>query len=848
MPAGASPEEVLDHLVRWVGEEGLSLYPHQEEALLELLDGAHVILGTPTGSGKSLVALGAHLAALADGRRSWYTAPIKALVSEKFFALVDLLGAEQVGMLTGDAAVNPDAPVICATAEVLANTALRLGRLAPVQQVVMDEFHSYADPDRGWAWQVPLLELPHAQFLLMSATLGDVSFFAEDLTRRTGVRTAVVDRAERPVPLHFSYAMTPVHETVAEVLACGDAPVYLVHPTQAAAVERAQALLSVPLTSREQQRAIADAMHGVRFAPGFGPVLARMLRHGVGVHHAGMLPRYRRLVERLTQAGRLPVVCGTDTLGVGVNVPIRTVLITSLAKYDGRRMRVLKAREFHQIAGRAGRAGFDVFGRVVVQAPEHDIENARALAKAGDDPRLRRKVVRRKPPPGTVSWNHATYERLLSAPPEPLVSRFEVTHGMLLSLIARPVAAHPESARRPDTDPAFAAMCRLLQVNHEPPQAYPHHVRAAIAKLRGLLAARVVERLPEPDADGRRLRLLGDLQADFALHQPLSLFAVAALDLLDPDDPGYAFDVLSVVEAVLEDPRPVLAAQERQARGEAVAAMKAEGLDYEERMTLLDDVTYPRPLADLLETAYDAYAQGHPWVSEHPLRPKSVARDCAERGATFREYVSAYGLARVEGVLLRYLADAAKALRQTVPEELRTEELVDLIAWLTELVRQTDQSLLEEWQARLGGAPAGVRPSDQVDAPPPPVTANVRAFRVIVRNALFHRVQLAARGDWTELGTLDGDDGWTATRWSAALEPFLVEHGAVDDGPAARGPRYFLLDEQWQARRWRVRQVLRDPEDHGDWAITAEIPLDEADIEGVPVVRVQQVGRLDGVG
>ena len=281
-------------------------------------------------------------------------------------------------MLTGDAAVNAKAPIVCCTAEVLANIALREGAEADIGQVVMDEFHFYAEPDRGWAWQVPLLELPQAQFLLMSATLGDVTRFVDDLSRRTRRETAVVTSVTRPVPLTYEWAVTPMHETLEELLTTHQAPVYVVHFTQAAALERAQALTSINVCTREEKDRIAELIGGFRFSPGFGKTLSRLVKHGVGVHHAGMLPKYRRLVEQLAQAGLLKVICGTDTLGVGINVPIRTVVFTGLSKYDGRRQRMLKAREFHQIAGRAGRAGFDTAGTVVVQAPEHVVENHRA--------------------------------------------------------------------------------------------------------------------------------------------------------------------------------------------------------------------------------------------------------------------------------------------------------------------------------------------------------------------------------------------------------------------------------------------------------------------------------------
>ncbi|HET6653075.1 MAG TPA: DUF3516 domain-containing protein, partial [Nocardioides sp.] len=416
------PDDVYDVFTNWAAGQGITLYPAQDEAFLEVLTGSNVILSTPTGSGKSLVATAAHATALARGERTYYTAPIKALVSEKFFALCDVFGPDNVGMLTGDASVNPTAPVICCTAEILANQALREGEAADVGQVVMDEFHFYAEPDRGWAWQVPLIELPHAQFLLMSATLGDVSFFRDDLTRRTGRDTAVVSSMQRPVPLHFSWAETPLHETLEELLTTNQSPVYVVHFTQAAALERAQALTSVNVATREQRDRIAELIGDFRFGPGFGKTLSRLVRHGIGVHHAGMLPKYRRLVETLAQAGLLKVICGTDTLGVGINVPIRTVVLTALTKYDGRRTRVLKAREFHQIAGRAGRAGYDTSGTVVVQAPDHVVENATAIAKAGDDPRKRRKVVRRRPPEGAIGWGKPTFDRLVTAEPEPLRS------------------------------------------------------------------------------------------------------------------------------------------------------------------------------------------------------------------------------------------------------------------------------------------------------------------------------------------------------------------------------------------------------------------------------------------
>jgi superfamily II RNA helicase len=820
------PDAVFDAFAGWADAQGLTLYPHQEEALIELVSGANVILSTPTGSGKSLVAAGAHFAALADGRRTYYTAPIKALVSEKFFTLCDIFGPADVGMLTGDASVNADAPIMCCTAEILANIALRHGERADVGQVVMDEFHFYADPERGWAWQVPLIELPQAQFLLMSATLGDVSRFVDDLAQRTGRATAVVSSAERPVPLMFSYAMTPLHETIQELLSTRQAPVYIVHFTQAAALERAQALTSINLASRAEKDLIAETIGNFRFTAGFGRTLSRLVRHGIGVHHAGMLPKYRRLVETLAQAGLLKVICGTDTLGVGINVPIRTVLFTGLSKFDGTKTRLLQAREFHQIAGRAGRAGFDTLGTVVVQAPEHVIDNERALAKAGDDERKRRKVVRKKPPEGSIGWGRPTFDRLVSADPEPLKSSLVVSHSMLLNVISRP-------------GDAFAAMRHLLTDNHEDRPAQRRHIRRAIAVYRALVAGGVVERLAEPDEEGRTARLTVDLQWDFALNQPLSPLALAAIELLDRESLTYALDVLSVIESTLDDPRQVLSAQQFKARGEAVAQMKADGVSYEERLELLEAVTHPKPLAELLEAAYEMYRRGHPWVADHALSPKAVVRDMYERAMTFIEYVGFYSLARSEGLVLRYLADAYRALRQTVPEDARTEDLADLIEWLGELVRQVDSSLIDEWeQLRNPTSPEAV----VVEEKPPAVTGNVRAFRVLVRNALFRRVNLASLRQYEELGSLDGESGWTAQEWADALEPYFGKHGDLGTGPDARGPAMLLIETGRET--WRVRQIFDDPAGDHDWGISAEVDLAESDATGAAAIRILDVGPL----
>ncbi|WP_082500726.1 DEAD/DEAH box helicase [Agreia sp. Leaf244] len=828
LPEAFDEDTVFGAFETWASSRGISLYPAQEEAVIEIVSGANVILSTPTGTGKSLVAIGAHAAAIVRGQRSYYTAPIKALVSEKFFALVDVFGAANVGMVTGDSSVNPDAPIICCTAEILANLSLRHGADTDVGQVVMDEFHFYSDPERGWAWQVPLLTLPNVQFVLMSATLGDVTWLAKDLTARTGRETAVVTGVERPVPLHYYYATTPVQETVEELLETHQAPVYIVHFSQLAALERAQALTSIRVATREQRDEIAEVIGGFRFTTAFGRTLNRLIRSGIGVHHAGMLPKYRRLVEQLAQRGLLRVICGTDTLGVGINVPIRTVLLTALTKFDGTRMRQLNAREFHQIAGRAGRAGYDTAGTVVVQAPEHETENLKAIAKAGDDPKKKRKIVKKRAPEGFVSWGEPSFLRLVDAEPETLSSSMQVSHSMVLNVIAR-------------EGDAFREFRELIETSHEPRAKQLAHLRQALAIYRTLRTAEVVTQVPQPGGGPDRIRLTVDLQPNFALNQPLSPFALAVFDLLDRDSETYVLDMISVVESTLENPRPVLSAQQFLARGEAVASMKAEGIEYEQRMELLEQVTWPMPLEGLLGEAFETYSASQPWIGDFELKPKSVVRDLYERAMTFGDFVNFYKLSRSEGLVLRYLSDAFRAARQTIPDEAKTDELQDLIEWLGELVRQVDSSLLDEWEELINPSDDGGSVESPGIVPPAPrlLTSNTRAFRILVRNELFRRVQLAALENYEALGELDAAAGFDSEAWAAAMDDYFDEHDELLTGADARSAAMLIIDER--PGEWSVRQIFDDPEGDHDYGISAVVDLAESNEQGVAVVRITAV-------
>ena len=838
LPGGGDPDELLEGFVAWTAEQGFDLYPAQEEAVLELLAGNHVVLATPTGSGKSLVATAAHAAALARGERSVYTAPIKALVSEKFFALARDFGPDNVGMVTGDASINPGAPIIACTAEILAHRTLRQGADVDVGLVVADEFHFYADPQRGWAWQVPLLELTNVQFLLMSATLGPTRRFTDDLEARTGRPAVTVAGSERPVPLITEYRETPLHESVDELLRSDRAPVYIVHFTQQAAAEKAQDLCSLDVLTKDEKAAVRAEVGGFRFDTPIGKDLRRFIGHGIGLHHAGLLPRYRLLMEKLAQAGLLKMICGTDTLGVGVNVPIRTVLFTQLCKYDGTTTRLLSNREFQQVAGRAGRRGFDDEGHVWVQAPPHWIENRRAEQKVAADPGRKKKLVKKKPPDrGYSHWNEETFDRFVVGRPEPLESSFDVTHQMVLNVLSRP-------------GDGGAALKRLLLDNHEPRKRQRRHIRKAIGVYRSLRAAGIVEELDEPDDDGRRVRIGVDLQDQFALHQPLSLFALEVIPELDVDEPGHALDVLSVVESVLENPGVVQAAQVNRLKSELVARLKMEGVGYEERMDRLAEVRPPRPLAELLYGTFDVFRSHHPWVGDENVKPKSVAREMFEFGYGFRDYIGHHGLKRSEGTVLRYLTDAYKGLVQNVPPVARTDEVADLEAWLGATVRQVDSSLLEEWE-RLRN-PDGTDTFDGAASPTPDdrpdVTAEPRAFRVMVRNEVFRWVQLLARREHAALAEVPavGDQAWAAEVVAEAIAPYWDDFAEIPTDAHARGAGFFVLDDSdgTGADAWPVTQTIADPDGFHEWVLEGTVDLTASREEGRAVVTLKAIRRL----
>ncbi|WP_367874634.1 DEAD/DEAH box helicase [Luteolibacter sp. Populi] len=826
-----SNDEILSVFLDYLIETGVEPYDHQEQAILELFAGNNVILNTPTGSGKSLVALAMHFKAICQNRRSYYTVPIKALANEKFLSLCHVFGPDKVGMITGDATVNPGAPVICCTAEILANLALREGALAQVDDVIMDEFHYYSDASRGFAWQVPLLTLPQARFLLMSATLGETSFFEETLTKLTGVPTALVKSDQRPVPLEFEYSEISLEEKITELVEQNRAPIYLVHFTQLACAQTAQNLMSLNFCTKDEKQRIAEALHDANFRSPYGKEVSKLLRHGIGIHHAGLLPKYRILVEKLAQRGLLKVICGTDTLGVGVNVPIRTVLFTQLFKYDGSSTKTLTVRDFKQICGRAGRRGFDHIGYVVCQAPEHVVENLRLEKKASSSGK--KSFVKRKPPEkGFVNWDEKSFRRLMDAPPEKLVSSFQVRHSMLLNVLGR------------EHEDGCDALRKLIRDSHEAPSKKKAHKKRAFQIFRGLVEGDILRIIPRAERTGPvKVALNIELQEDFSLNQALGLYLLDAIPLLDREEADYALNVISLVEAILENPEVVLRRQVDMLKGELIGQLKNEGVEYEERMARLEEVEWPKPGKDFIYDTYNNFVALRPWMKEAIVRPKSIAREMFEHWQSFEDYVKTYGLERSEAVLLRHLSEVYKVLSQTVPPMAKTEELVEAEEYLGDILRSVDSSLLDEWEK--------LRNPDYVPEAEKPIeqrkhvafTRNRPAFTRSLRNAVFTLVKAFAEGNTAAiLAQIEPADSegqpWTAARIGELLDGYFSDHERIRLDPEARATKHSRMNDE-APRLWTVEQILVDPEELNDWSLQLAVDLDRSDAEDRPVLQLQ---------
>jgi hypothetical protein len=543
-------------------------------------------------------------------------------------------------------------------------------------------------------------------------------------------------------------------------------------------------------------------------------------------------------VERLAQQGLLKVVSGTDTLGMGVNIPIRTVLFTQLCKFDGEKTAILAARDFRQIAGRAGRKGFDDRGFVVAQAPEHVIENKRIAEKQAAG----KKVEKKKPPQkGFVPWDRSTFEKLQIKPPEPLESRFDVTFGLLLNLL------QSETSQRGG---GYGRLVEIISRSHGNDHVRARHRVLAAQRFRTLRAAGLLELHGVEGYPGRHVRPASGLQRDFSIFHTLSLYLLDSLPRIDPERETYALDVLSQVESILENPDVVLWKQLDRARGEAVARMKAEGKEYDERMAELEHVEYPKPNAEFVYATFNDFAARHPWVGRENIRPKSVAREMVERAMSFNDYVREYELQRSEGVLLRYLSEAYKTLVQSVPETYRDEPMEDVVAFLRATVRGVDSSLVDEWERMRAGAetPAPGPATGPAVAPAAPAfaidpAANPRAFTARVRAELHRLLGALARGSLEEASTLvrqrPGEE-WTPKRLEEAMAPYWAEHTRVDVTPSARRPDNTFLTEL-EPRRWRAVQRIVDEAGEVDWMLECEVDLTGSHDPDEPLISLVRV-------
>jgi hypothetical protein len=469
------------------------------------------------------------------------------------------------------------------------------------------------------------------------------------------------------------------------------------------------------------------------------------------------------------------------------------------------------------------------------------IDNLRLAEKAKDG----KKVVKRKPPERNfANWDLQTFKRLISASPERLTSRFQVSHGMLLNVLSR----------RGD---GCRAMRMLIRDSHEPERAKKAHFRRGWQLFRALVNRGIVEILP-PDASGHALRVNVELQDDFSMDQTLSLYLLETIPLLDPASETYPLDLLTLVESIVEDPEIILRRQLDRLKGRKVAEMKAEGLDYDQRMEELEKLEYPKPLRDFVYSTFNAFANRHPWVGEENIRPKSIAREMFEGYRSFSDYVQEYDLERVEGLLLRHLNGVYKALSQTVPDGVKSDTVVEMELYLRDMLRQVDSSLLEEWERMQdpsyvprGAAGPELRPPGAAAVTgPPDVTRDTKAFTAAIRTRVFAFLRAWSIGqDEAALDVIDfpnDADGqpWTVERLRAAREAHRTEHGALRLDPEARNLRHTSVQPSDDRGSWRVQQMLVDTEGLNDWLVELEVDLALSREEGAPAIQLLRLGSL----
>jgi superfamily II RNA helicase len=689
------------------------------------------------------------------------------------------------------------------------------------------------------AWVVPSPTLPQRRFLLMSAILGYTYSLGHELTKQHGRETVTVQSATRPVPLEHIYAETPLALTLEGLLQEGKGPVYVVHFTQADAAQSAQDFTSINVCTKEEKALIATELEGFKFSSPYGPEIKKWLRHGIGLHHAGLLPKYRVLVERLAQKGLLKVICGTDTLGVGINVPIRTVLFTRLCKYDGQKTGILSARDFHQIGGRAGRKGFDNLGWVVAQAPEHVIENLQLEQKKAATGK--NFVKRKQPEKNFVNWDKQTFARLMTAQPERLTSSFSVSHGMLLNVLSR------------DSD-GCAAMRDLIRRSHEPAKAKKAHYKRAWQLFRALLDRKIVELIPQT-ATGAKLRVNVDLQEDFSMDRTLSLYLLETIPLLDPQAPDYPMVLLTLVESILENPDAILRKQLDRVKGDAIAEMKSSGMQYDQRMEELEKLEYPKPNREFVYSTFNAFADKHPWVGQENIKPKSIAREMFEQFRSFADYIKDYELQRAEGLLLRHLTAVHKVLTQTVPDNVKTDEVREMEIYLGAMLRQVDSSLLDEWEKMRD--PNYLADATKPELRPPgaeeaarDITRDRKAFTAAIRTKIFTFLRALVLQDYEGtlaiLATRDRPDDkpWSTDALRTAMDAYHVDHARLRLDPTARNVQHTYVRPSEDGATWTVQQMLIDPDELNDWVTEFSVDIAQSRAAAEPVLSLIRLSPL----
>ncbi|MCL4176848.1 MAG: DUF3516 domain-containing protein, partial [Verrucomicrobia bacterium] len=477
-------------------------------------------------------------------------------------------------------------------------------------------------------------------------------------------------------------------------------------------------------------------------------------------------------------------------------------------------------------------------GWVVVQAPEHVIENRQLEEKSS---RSGKKFVKRKPPDRNfVAWDKNTFQRLIAAPPERLTSRFQVTHGMLLNVLSRP-------------GDGCGTMRELIRRCHETPKAKKQHYRRAWQLFRSLLNRKIIEFVP-PDADHTYLRVNVELQDDFSMDQVLSLYLLETLPLLDPNAPDYTLDLVTLVESILEDPDIILRRQLDKLKGQRVAEMKAEGIEYQERMDQLDQLEYPKPKREFIYSTFNAFADRHPWVGQENIRPKSIAREMFESFRSFADYIRDYELHRSEGLLLRHLSGVHKVLTQTVPDNVKTDPVRELELYLGTMIRQVDSSLLDEWERlrnpRYQRTPSPSAPPTPQPEAPPDVTQDLRTFTAAIRNRIFMFLRALVINDpEAALALLDTParpDGstWTPDSLRADFEAYLSAHQRLCLDPNARNSRHTYVIQDQPPISWRVQQMLIDPQESNDWVAEFQIDLAKSRQTSDPALLLLRLGSL----